>query len=140
MDTKISVKVQEYESFLNDTLKEDLKYLETKLTQVNNKLTEWYLLKKTICDLREQQTASFKTYVDLGGGISCRANVSDVSVVNVNIGLNIYVKMTLDDACTFCDIKINALKKEINAIQDQTVKVKAHIKLVLLGLQELQKI
>lgn len=140
MEKEISEKIKQYESFLNDNLKEDLKFLETKLKEVNEKLSNWYIIKKSANDLRDHHAKGFKTYVDLGCGIMCQANVPDPSVININIGLNVYLKMTLDEADQFCNWKINICKKEIEHIQMQANKVKAHIKLVLLGLQELQNV
>ncbi|GLV39726.1 Uxt prefoldin-like subunit [Carabus blaptoides fortunei] len=140
MEKEISEKVKQYESFLNDSLKEDLKFLETKLREINEKLSNWYIIMKSANDLRDYHANGFKTYVDVGCGIMCQANVPDPSVININIGLNVYLTMTLDEADQYCNWKITICKKEIEHIQMQANQVKAHIKLVLLGLQEIQNV
>lgn len=137
MEIDMNSKVREYECFLNDTLKEDLKFLEKKLKEVNEKLSNWLTLKKTISEIKECKEG-FKTYADLGCGISCKAIVSDTSVININVGLNIYLKLTMDDAYKYCDFRINILEQEVEHIKKQAIQVNAHIKIVLLGLQEIQ--
>lgn len=137
---EITDKVLRYESFLNDKLKEDLKIIEKRLEEVNSKLTSWYLLKKSLSDINEHHPRGFKTKTDIGCGLLMQVKVNDPSVVKMHVGLDVYLDMTLDDGVKYCDSRIKLLLKECEHLQTQANKVKAHIKVVLLGLQELQNL
>jgi len=55
----------------------------------------------------------------------------DPSKICVNIGLDVYIEMSLDEAVNFTEKKIAVLEKQAAQLSEDATKVKAHIKLVL---------
>lgn len=140
MDDTISQKVLKYESFLNDNLKEDLKIIQSRLKNVNEHLSSWHILKKSLSDMDQHHPKGFKTKTDIGCGYLVKVNIPDPSVIKMHIGLDVYMDMTLEDGVKYCDSRIKLLQREMGHLQMQANRVNAHIKLVLLGLQELQNL
>ena len=81
-----------------------------------------------------------KTKVDLGCNFYCQARVPDPTKIFVSVGLGFFVELTLDEALKFISKKDGELGKEADKLTANCAKLKANIKLVIGGLQELQHI
>lgn len=140
----IDEKVKKYEEFVNDRLRKDLETVQKTQEQVHSKLAEYLQLKNVIeninnCDGGAAGKA-LKTQVDLGCNFYCQAQISDPSKILVLVGYGFYVEFTLDEALRFIEKKCAQLTAYASKLGNDSAKIKAHIKLVLEGLRELQDI
>mmetsp|Transcript_21076 Transcript_21076/g.53568 ORF Transcript_21076/g.53568 Transcript_21076/m.53568 type:complete len:146 (+) Transcript_21076:94-531(+) len=138
--TKLDDKVRQYEQFLNDVLKEDLRKCNIQRAKVQAELKEYHELEQNLKLLQEAPSKELKTQVDLGAEVLCQARVPDTSRVFLGIGLGFHVETDLSDAPRVIGIRTAALKqKEADSLL-QAGKIRAHIKLVEGALAELQKL
>lgn len=138
---EIKEKVLRYESFINDVLKEDLKEILGQLDARNTEIAEWVQLKTVLTCLKESEmTDGFKTKMDIGTNVYVQVNVPDASKILINIGSGIFVEYTIEEALKFIEKKINLLNKQTEILKTNSSKIKARIKLVLHGIQELSNI
>ena len=142
-DKDIEAKVARYETFLNETLRSDLK----KTLELRDKLyeeqAEYLALRNSINAIKLSDLAPgepMKTKVDLGCNFYCAARIPEPGKICVSVGLGFFVELTLDEALKFLDKKDAELSKEADKLTDDCAKLKANIKLVLGGLRELQNI
>ncbi|KAH9518577.1 hypothetical protein Btru_005688 [Bulinus truncatus] len=135
-------KVLEYETFLNERLKQDLRNILEHRDKIYEEISEFLQLQSTIQKIKEDITpqSELKTKVDLGCNFYVQANVSDPSKIFVAIGYGFFLEMTLDEALTFIGSKTERLQARAAELTQEGCKVKAHIKLVLEGLRELQNL
>ncbi|XP_025106705.1 protein UXT homolog [Pomacea canaliculata] len=135
-------KVYAYETFLNETLREDLKKIIENRDKVYKEISEYLQLKAVIEKLKDEDCLGkeLKTKVDLGCNFYVQANVPDPSVIFVKVGFGFFVEFTLEEALKFIDKKTACLMDQADEMTKSAAKIKAHIKLVLEGLREIQHI
>ncbi|GFO15504.1 uxt-like protein [Plakobranchus ocellatus] len=135
-------KVLEYEQFLNERLREDLRLILEQRDKLYEEISEYLQLKSTIEKIKEDinPESVLKTKVDLGCNFYVQANVPDPTSICVAIGYGFFLEMTLDEAVVFIKKKTDVLQEKIDILTADAGKVKAHIRLVLEGLRELQQI
>eukprot|EP00096_Caligus_rogercresseyi_P006023 TRINITY_DN22159_c0_g1_i1.p2 TRINITY_DN22159_c0_g1~~TRINITY_DN22159_c0_g1_i1.p2 ORF type:complete len:161 (+),score=39.12 TRINITY_DN22159_c0_g1_i1:49-531(+) len=136
-------KVLKYESFVNDQLKPDLKYVLEKRDKIYSEISEFLALKNSVlaiqsADLKPGQP--LQTKVDIGCNFYCNASATDPSKIFVEIGLGFYLELGLKEAIDYVDKKVTVLEKEAVSLTKESCKIKASIKLVLQGLAEIQSI
>lgn len=129
-------KAQNIETFVTENLKKDLQEYDKYLNKMNLEIIEFVQLKNLIEQIKEHMSGGFKTQVDIGGNIFMQAKVPDTQKILVNIGLNHYMELTLDEALRFCDNKIKSLQKDEDVIREKSIEIRANIKLALLCLAE----
>ena len=141
-DMNIPEKILRYEQFVNDILKERLKSIHSAADLILSELSEYIQLKNTIETIMELDCLQekFKTQVDIGCNFYMTGQVTDPSTIYINIGLNHYVEFTLAEGVKVVDKRINLLNKQLKTLREHSVDTKAHIKLVLNGIQELAKL
>lgn len=137
----MSEKVLKYEQFLNDVLKERLRTIHSTADRILSDLSEYIQLKSTIETIMELDCLQekFKTQVDIGCNFYMTGQVTDPSKMYINVGLNYYVEFTLAEAVKVVEKRINLLNEQLKKLQEHSADTKAHIKLVLNGIQELEK-
>lgn len=139
MSHSLSQKVVEYEQFLNERLRSDLKVVLKRRDAVLEDLAEYSQLKNTIELLQEQsQETQLKTMVDLGCNFYASAKIPDCSKIFVSVGLGFVLEMKLDEALEFIEKKTSELLKQAQTLSQQASEINARVKLVLEGLRELQ--
>ncbi|XP_076637578.1 uxt prefoldin-like subunit [Colletes latitarsis] len=140
MNPDIQQKISQFESFVNDVLKEDLAKLEKKLDDKNADVAEFLQLKSIITTLQSNNLDKngFKTQVDIGQSFFIEAHVPDASTILLDVGLGHYVEFSLNDALTIINVRIKLLEQQIAHFRKEVAKTNAHIKLILLGINELQ--
>jgi prefoldin alpha subunit len=74
----------------------------------------------------------------LGCNCYVNASVPDPSKIFVDVGLDFFVELTLEEALNFIGKKTKTLEKQVEELRDQACVIKANIKLTLEGLRELQ--
>lgn len=140
-NVEINEKILRYESFINDVLKEDLKLIHGQLEKKNTDIAEWVQLKTVLITLNENDMMDgFKTKMDIGTNVFAQVNVADASKILVNVGCNLYVEFTIKEALKFTEQTIEYLNKQIKILRTTSAEIKARIKLVLHGIQELSNI
>lgn len=142
MEISIPQKVLKYEAFINDVLKEQLKKIESSLDHTYSDIAELIQLENMIQTIQDTKLAEegLKTKVDLGCNFYMQAVVTDPTKILINVGLGHFVEFSLDEGLVVIKKQINLLNKKIDILKDQSAQTKAHIKLVLHGIQELQNL
>eukprot|EP00118_Oscarella_pearsei_P020086 m.216396 g.216396 ORF g.216396 m.216396 type:complete len:144 (+) comp39867_c0_seq3:405-836(+) len=130
-------KVVQYETFVNDVLKRDLKRTHDQRDAVLLQLTEYNKLRELLCNIKCDDR-EMKTQIDLGCNFYAQARVNDPSRIFLSIGLGCYVEMTHDEALSYMEKKEAQLKKRCSDLIRQSAYIQAQIKLVLEGLNEIQ--
>ncbi|XP_076233984.1 uxt prefoldin-like subunit [Calliopsis andreniformis] len=140
MNPEIQEKILKFETFVNEVLREDLAKLEQRLDTYNADIAEFLQLKSIINTLQnnELDKEGFKTQVDIGQNFFIEAHVPDASTILLDIGLGYYVEFSLPDAVALINVRIKLLEDQIAHLRKEVAKTNAHIKLILLGIRELQ--
>ncbi|XP_074110100.1 uxt prefoldin-like subunit [Cotesia typhae] len=140
MNADISKKIIKFEKFINEVLKSDLKKFEEKLDVKNTELAEFIQLKSVITTLKntECNESGFKTQVDLGNNFFIQATVEDASKIFLDVGLGYYVEFNLDEAVVLINVRVKLLEMQISNLRKEISKTNAHIKLLLMGMRNLQ--
>lgn len=143
MAEKVSSKIVEYERFLNERLRTDLRSVLERKEAVYSDIAEYTQLKNTIRHLinkqgSPQKSEPLKTMVDLGCNFYAKARVQNYSRIIVSIGLGFYLEMQLDEAMAFIDKTVAHLTKDAEQLSEQASQINARIKMVLGALHELQ--
>lgn len=135
-------KVLQYETFLNDVLKEDLRKIHVKLDHLQSELFEYIQLKNYIETVKSNKLneTTMNTQVDVGCNIFLQAKVEDPDHILVSAGLGYYVDLPLDKALNLVNKKIKFIEDETVFFKKKSAVTKSHIKMVLLGLMEIQNL
>ncbi|KAK7499595.1 hypothetical protein BaRGS_00009247 [Batillaria attramentaria] len=141
-ESTMEQKIYAYETFLNERLREDLRKILESRDKIYGHIAEYLQLKTVIEKLKEDgaDKKQLKTKVDLGCNFYVQANVPDPSMVCVSIGYGFFVEFTLDEAVKYINKKTALLTEQTETLTRSAAEVKAHIKLVLEGLREIQHI
>uniref|UniRef100_T1JE96 Protein UXT n=1 Tax=Strigamia maritima TaxID=126957 RepID=T1JE96_STRMM len=139
---KLNEKILKYEEFLNETLRSDLNRIVTCRDEVCKQISDYLQLRNIVESLQitDQIDKPMKTLMNLGSDFYVQAFVPDTSKICVNVGLGYYTELTADEALIFIERRVNSLKEISNKFTQESVKIKAHIRMVLEGLRELQLI
>ncbi|XP_061591682.1 protein UXT [Cololabis saira] len=136
----VEQKVLRYETFISDVLHRDLQKVLEQRDQVYEKISQYLQLKNTIQSLQEAGSQKLKTDVDLGCNFYVQAEVEDPSRIFVAVGFGFFVEMTHDEALRFIEKKTSQLTAFTEQLTKDSSKIKAHIRMVLEGLRELQRL
>ncbi|KAL7021985.1 hypothetical protein ACKWTF_012097 [Chironomus riparius] len=127
---------EEIEYFLNDKLKVELGNLENALNKSNQDVMEYIQLEKTIEFIKTNKSDGFKTQIDVGTNMFMEASVDKIEPILINVGLNVYLELSIEEALKFLGQKIKILNKESEVIREESLKVRAEIKILLMYLAE----
>ena len=131
-------KVRKYEDFINNELKEDLRKVHDQRDKLYSSIADYLQLKNTIERLKIFNGGKMRTQVDLGCNFYCQAEVKETKMILVAVGCGFFVEFTLDEAVKFVDKKVQHLTKQAETFTRDSARIKAHIKIALQGLSELQ--
>lgn len=136
-------KVAEYERFLNDRLKRDLKVLLDNRDSIYSDIAEYLQLQRVLERLEAAGVGSeggggLKTMVDLGCNFYSQALVPDPTRVCVAVGFGVFVEFTRPEALQFIEKKVADLNRKAEELTGQACQVKARIRIVVEALRELQ--
>lgn len=132
--------IDQINKVINENLRKDLENLETALNKTNDEIIEYIQLEKTLEFLKEHKSDGYKTKVDVGANMFMKAKVDEIEPILINIGLNVYLELQLDEALKFLKTKIKILEKESEVIRDGSLKVRSQIKILLMYLADQQQI
>ncbi|KAE8581991.1 hypothetical protein XENTR_v10019897 [Xenopus tropicalis] len=133
-------KVQRYEAFVWETLRGDLRKVLESRDAVYEKISQYLQLKNVIERLQELPPETLQTQVDLGCNFFVNAEVPDCSRIFVALGFGFYLDLTLPEALKFIEKKNKMLTEVSDSLSRDAASIKAHIRLVLEGLRELQEL
>lgn len=139
----VNTKIARFETFLNETLRTDLKKTLELRDKIYEEQAEYLALRNSINAIKLADLVPgepLKTKVDLGCQFYCQARVEDPTKICVSVGLGFFLELTLDEALQFLEKKDRALTKEAEKLTEDCSQLKANIKLVLGGLRELQNL
>lgn len=137
-ETNIGASILQYESFINDILKEDLKKILTQRDGIYSKIAEYLQLKRVIEQMQENESTTSKVMNDLGCNFYCQAEITDTSKVLIAVGFGFFVEFTLEEGLKFITKKVDILTKQAEKLTKDSASIKARIKLILTGLRDLQ--
>lgn len=124
---------------INENLKKELESLQIALNKINEDVIEYMQLQKTLEFLKEHKSDGFKTKVDVGANMFMKAKVEKIEPIIINIGLNVYLELEMDEALKFLSMKIKVLEKEADVVRERSLKVRCQIKILLMYLAEQQQ-
>ncbi|KAM8985935.1 protein UXT isoform 2-T2 [Ara ararauna] len=121
-------KAQRYEAFVSDVLQRDLRRVQEQRDGVFEQQAQ-------VLQLR---TALTRLQVDLGCNFFVTAEVPSTERVFVALGYGFYAELTLPEALRHLDRRSRLLEQLSESLTRDGAKIRAHIRLVLEGLRELQ--
>ncbi|KAJ1879240.1 hypothetical protein H4R99_006972 [Coemansia sp. RSA 1722] len=128
--------ISKYEEFVTNTLKPDLEQTLEQRDIVYTRMTEYLKLKTHVDAIKTQDLQELETKVDLGSSFYVKAFVPDTKYLFVNVGFGFHLEMTLDEANTFIDEKVQSLEKLADKYTQQASEIRARIQLVYNALME----
>ncbi|KAK7070124.1 hypothetical protein SK128_023978 [Halocaridina rubra] len=132
-------KIQQYEHFLNNILKQDLKEELERRDKLYEEIANYSQLKQTIdCIIQTASVEGLRTQVDLGSNFYVQAHISDVSYIYLNVGLGIHLELTLEEALSFINKRMNILNEKVTCSNKKSAKIKGDIRYVYELLRQLQ--
>lgn len=132
-------KVADYERFLNERLKKDLRILLEMRDAVYTDMAEYLQLQRVIESLQESENGGeLKTMVDLGCNFYCQALVPDSTHICIAVGFGLFVEFTRSEALEYIEKKVSELKKKAEELTSKACEVKAKIRIVVEALHQLQ--
>lgn len=129
--------VRAYQEFLEKRVKADLEGVKEQRRKLEDEDSEYKELARNVEAMEREGTNSFRSLVDLGGEVYCKADVEDATKVFVAIGLGFYAEMTRSEAANFCAKKRESLQRQIRQKYEQESRLRAHAKLLQQGIAEL---
>lgn len=93
-------------------------------------------LEKTLEFLKEHKPNGYKTQVDVGSNMFMKAKVNKIEPILINIGLDVFLELELEEALKYLKMKIKVLSKESDVIREESLKVRTQIKILLMYLAE----
>lgn len=133
--------ILQYESFINDVLKEDLRKVIEQRDVIYSKMAEYLQLKRMIQQLQDTKSETckeVKVMTDLGCNFYCQAKIENAEKVLIAVGFGFFVEFTLQEGLDFIEKKVDSLTKQADKFTSDSASIKARIKVVLSGLKELQ--
>jgi len=138
---ELNKKIMGLEQFVNEKLQTDLKNILDARNRLYEQIAEYSQLRSTIQTLEESGVKeNLKTRMDIGCGFFMQAVVPNPSRILVCVGYGFFVEMSYAEALNFISKKIPSLEKRVEHLSEQSNHVKALMKVVLQGLNELQTI
>lgn len=125
-----------FEIFLNSLLKEDLKSAYEAREKFKQQLIEFDELKHTIELVKDQNAkdSGFQSALNIGCDFYVDANVKDVSKILLNIGANVFIECTLEEALTFIAKKQKLLEHQIEYMSCKISQIDSYITLYMSSL------
>ncbi|KAF9285240.1 hypothetical protein BGZ68_004035 [Mortierella alpina] len=140
MEDNIQQKLARYETFVNESLRKDLKDALDARDAIYDQTSEYLKLAKDIEVIKENGLTEMKTQVDLGSNFYVQAKIPDTKYIYVNVGFGFHAQLTLDEALVFIAKKEAHLQKKAEKYTEKASQIRAHIKLVLEAMAEIMKL
>lgn len=137
--SELAASILKFENFINNVLKEELKCIEKRLEEINAELSDLIQQRHTLKVITDKNIHpnGFKTQVNLGCNFFMEAAVSNTELLLMNIGLNNYLELSVQEALVYLDLRIKAYEKMGEELRGKAAETKAHINMMLFGLSKL---
>ncbi|XP_055903815.1 protein UXT homolog [Eupeodes corollae] len=122
---------QTIESYINDTLKDEIKRLDQYIQMYNEEIMEFVQLKNSIEALQKNPGEGIKTKMNIGGRNFMTAEVSSTDKIIIDVGKSCFVEFTIEEAIKFLNFKITVLTKECQVVRDESIKQRSNVKLTM---------
>lgn len=132
MAKNVAKAVLQYETLLNDVLRERLRKSIEARQKVYEEISEYAQLQSQIEQIQEDNLTSLHTQVDLGCNFYCQAKVPDTSKIFVRVGYGFFVEFTLEEALKFIEKKT----KHLYSVADRWKEVEAEINIDMIFVTE----
>lgn len=144
----IQKKVREYETFLNDRLRVDLKRAWAERDRLFEEIAEYERLRvtlNTLDDLYKKNEKTkidepLRTQIDLGCSFFVQAECPLNDRILVSVGFGLFCELTFDEGRVFIEKKLPQLREQEEQMSKKIALIKGNIKLVLQALKEIQSI
>ncbi|KAG0215405.1 hypothetical protein BGX28_010110 [Mortierella sp. GBA30] len=140
MEDSIQQKLARYETFVNESLRKDLKDALDARDAIYDQISEYLKLAKDIEVIRDNGLKEMKTQVDLGSNFYVQAKIPDTKYIYVNVGFGFHAELTLEEALSFITKKEAHLQRKADIYTEKASQIRAHIKLVLEAMAEIMKL
>lgn len=133
---ELEAKIKEYSSFIDKKLYPVLKKRVEEREKVESEIADYQDL--TLKLVAISGDTSLESMVDLGHQIVyCRAISSDITRVNVHVGMGFHAELTIPEALTYCEKRQQFLDKVLAQRADAASKVAQHVESSLVILEQL---
>ncbi|KYR01139.1 prefoldin alpha subunit family protein [Tieghemostelium lacteum] len=129
--------VSYYQNFIKEKLQVDLDRSIQNKAKILEDLESYLDLKSNIELIQENQLKEMKTMINLGCECYVKAKVPDTTMINVNVGLDIYVQYSLDDALKFIETREIYLSKQAEQLTTIIYMIQTKIDLILQSINDL---
>lgn len=133
-------KLARYSAAINDKLKPKLKSILDQRDKTYTQASNYAQLARNIALIQEQQLQELRMQVQIGSDCYCVARVPEPQFIHVNVGLQCWVELSLDEAQAVCAERQSMLQRQADAQSAEAAQVTAHIKFIYEGMAELVKI
>ncbi len=139
MDMLVTEGKYKYERYINEVLKADLESVCAELDRTNSDLADYQQLHQTILHMLscKENGKTFKTMVDIGCNFFTQAHVDSFESILLNIGMGYFLEFELEAAAKFTKRKEELLSSRLKALRTKSAEIKAHIKMLLLYIGQL---
>jgi prefoldin subunit 5 len=136
----MSKRLARYTAAINDKLKPKLKSILDARDKTYERASHYAQLERNIKLIQDQQLAELKMHVQIGSDCYCAARVPEFQFIQVLVGLQCWVELSLDEALQVCADQQELLQKNAQKQSAEAAQVTAHIKFIYEGMAELVKI
>ncbi|OWZ65067.1 hypothetical protein AYX14_04175 [Cryptococcus neoformans] len=110
---------QVYSAHLRNALLPELENTRQRLSTVETDIAEYALLKDKIAGLQKEQGKEVNTMSEMGAGVWVHTTIPDISVITLDLGLDLHLDMPLADAKEYVKKKLEILKKKRDSLSQK---------------------
>ncbi|KAJ1336752.1 prefoldin, alpha subunit [Batrachochytrium salamandrivorans] len=134
----VNPQILRYESFVNDRLRKDLMQVLDARDKLYERIAQILQLRNQIQVIQKQPGGNLKSMMNVGCDFFMKAQIPDTSKIILNVGLNVFVEMSLEEAVKFLEIREKQLECQTEKLTSKASEIRAHIKLVLKAIEEVE--
>ncbi|KAJ3435778.1 protein uxt [Anaeramoeba flamelloides] len=133
-------KIVQYEQFINEKLKPDLKKVLDSRDKIYERISKYLVLQNNIKLVQENKINHMSTLINLASNFYVQSKVNDTSKIILCVGLDVYLEFTLEDAIEWITKKTETLTKEAEQYTQKSLDIKADLRIVSEGIFELMRL
>ncbi|KAJ3437521.1 protein uxt [Anaeramoeba flamelloides] len=133
-------KIVQYEQFINEKLKPDLKKVLDARDKIYERISKYLVLQNNIKLVQENKINHMSTLINLASNFYVQSKVNDTSKIILCVGLDVYLEFTLEDAIEWITKKTETLTKEAEEYTQKSLDIKADLRIVSEGIFELMRL
>ncbi|KAF7490977.1 Protein UXT [Sarcoptes scabiei] len=136
--SKTSCEILKYEQFVENVLKNDLRLVLERYNEICDKIADLLKIRSVCKMITENKMKSMKTMADLGSNCYVKCLIPSTDHILLNVGLDCFIEFSIEEALKFIDKRSNLYNKSLEILKEKSAKIKAHIKIVLNLIDQLQ--